>query len=189
MSSGDNVTQLLIDWSNGDQEALRRLTPIVLGDLHRQAASYLRRERTGHTLQPTALVNEVYLRLVDQKRVRWRDRAHFFAVAAQLMRRILVDSARAHRADKRGGWAEKVRLDEASDVPVSRDVDLVALDEALVALAALDERQVRIVELRFFAGLTIEETAEVLGIGNSTVNRDWRDARVWLYRELARARG
>ncbi len=128
MSSKDDVTQLLIDWSDGDREALRRLTPIVLDDLHRLAASYLRRERTGHTLQATALVNEVYMRLVDQKRVRWRDRAHFFAVAAQFMRRILVDSARAHRADKRGGWAEKVKLDEASDVPASRDVDAMLRD-------------------------------------------------------------
>ena len=186
MSSRDDVTQLLIDWSHGDKGALRRLTPIVLDDLHRQAASYLSRERTGHTLQATALVNEVFLRLVDQTRVRWRDRAHFFAVAAQFMRRILVDSARAHRTDKRGGWAEKVRLDEASDVPVSRDIDLVALDEALEALAVLDERQARIVELRFFAGLTIDETSEVMGIAKSTVNRDWRDARAWLHRELAR---
>ncbi len=192
--SGDtgntDVTQLLLDWSGGDAAALDRLMPLVLADLRRQASGYLRRERSGHTLQPTALVNEVYLRLVDQQRAHWKSRAHFFAVAAQLMRRILVDHARAHQADKRGGWAHIVALDEASDAPEEQavaNVDLLALDDALTALAALDERQARVVELRYFAGLTIPETAEVLGVTHATISRDWRNARAWLLLRLGDA--
>jgi RNA polymerase sigma factor (TIGR02999 family) len=162
--------------------------PLVLADLRRQASGYLRRERSGHTLQPTALVNEVYLRLVDQQRAHWKGRAHFFAVAAQLMRRILVDHARAHLADKRGGWAQIVTLDEASDAPEEKavaNVDLLALDDALTELSNLDERQGRVVELRYFAGLTIPETAEVLGVTHATISRDWRNARAWLLLRLS----
>jgi len=186
LSSKNEVTQLLLDWSAGDEQALEQLIPIVVEDLRRRAAGYLRRERRGHTLQPTALVNEVYLRLVDQRRVQWRNRAHFFGVAAQLMRRILVDHARAHRAAKRGGWVEKVALDEAIDALVERDIDLIALDEALCRLAGLHQRRGRVVELRFFAGLTLDETAEVLGVTRATVSRDWRGAKAWLARELRR---
>ncbi|MEM7351854.1 MAG: sigma-70 family RNA polymerase sigma factor [Acidobacteriota bacterium] len=181
----DDVTELLQAWSDGDRIALDRLMPLIMAELKRRAGSYLQRERQGHTLQPTALVNELYLRLIDQNRSRWRDRAHFFAVTAQLMRHILVDHARAHRADKRGGWAEKIELDEERDATPG-GVDLIALDDALNALSALDERQGRIVELRFFAGLTIPETAAVLGIAEPTVSRDWRNARAWLMRELGR---
>ncbi len=186
-SSKNEVTQLLLDWSAGDEQALKRLIPIVVEDLRRRAAGYLRRERRGHTLQPTALVNEVYLRLVDQKRVQWRNRAHFFGVAAQLMRRILVDHARAHQAEKRGGWIEKVALDEAVDALVERDIDVIALDEALARLSGLHQRKGRVVELRFFAGLTLDETAEVLGVTRATISRDWRGAKAWLARELRRS--
>ncbi|MCP3964363.1 MAG: sigma-70 family RNA polymerase sigma factor [bacterium] len=179
-----DVTQLLQNWSDGSKEALDQLMPVVLDELRRQAQGYMSRERPSHTLEPSALVNEVYLRLVDQNRARWRDRVHFFAVAAQIMRRILVDHARAHQADKRGGWAQKVELDEAADIYEEQRVDLVSLDEALVELGALDERQARVVELRFFAGLTIRETAEVLGITHATVSRDWKSAKAWLYRRI-----
>ena len=187
MSTPQDVTDILGAWSEGDPEALERLMPLIVSDLRRQAESYLRRERVSHTLQPTALVNEVYLRLVDQKRAQWRDRAHFFAVAAQLMRRILVDHARAHAAGKRGGWVEKVKLDEARDIPADdTPVDLVALDDALKRLAKMDERQAKVVELRYFAGLTIEETAEVVGVTHATISRDWRNARAWLLLEFKR---
>jgi RNA polymerase sigma factor (TIGR02999 family) len=174
------ITQLLLDWTQGDETALEELLPLVFEELRRQASGYLRRERSGHTLQPTALVNEVYLRLIDQKRVRWKNRAHFFGVAAQLMRRILVDHARARHADKRGGPGEELPLDEALDTPIETDVDLLALDDALAALSQLDSRQARVVELRFFAGMTIEETAEVLGVTHATVERDWRSAKAYL---------
>jgi RNA polymerase sigma factor (TIGR02999 family) len=184
----DNVTKLLLDWSEGDERALERLMPIVYADLHRQAARYLRRERVGHTLQTTALIHEAYLRLVNQRRVRWQNRAHFFAVAARLMRRILVDHARARGADKRGGSQVKVPLDEAIAAREERDVDLVALDEALTRLAALDERQERIVELRFFGGLSVEETAEVLSVSAATVKNDWGMAKAWLRHELQEER-
>ncbi len=181
--AGD-VTELLRAWSGGDRLALDQLMPLIMDELKRRAGSYLRGERPGHTLQPTALVNELYLRLVDQDRSTWHDRAHFFAITAQLMRRILVDHARSRRADKRGGdWAETIALDEGRDV-ATNGIDIVMLDNALSALSALDERQGRIVELRFFAGLTIPETAEVLGIAQPTVSRDWRNARAWLMREL-----
>ncbi len=181
-----DVTQLLVDWSNGDQQALERLLPLVYDELRRRARLYLSRERDGHTLQPTALVNEAYLRLIDQTRVRWQDRTHFLAVAAQVMRRILVDHARTRKRSKRGGGAAAVGLDEVQLAAPERAVDLVALDDALEALAQLDPRQAAIVEQRYFGGMTIEETAQRLGISPATVKRDWEGARAWLYRELRR---
>ena len=182
--SAENVTQLLLDWSRGDEQALDNLLPVVYEHLRRQAARYLRRERQGHTLQTTALIHEVYLRLVDQGRVQWQNRAHFFAIAAQLMRRILVDHARGHQAAKRGGLALKLPLEDAMVASGERDIDLVELDEALTRLAALDARQSRIVELRFFSGLSVEETAEVLGVSAGTVKNDWSMAKAWLRREM-----
>lgn len=179
-----DVTNLLSAWKEGDQRALEELMPLIVDDLRRQAEVYLRWERPGHTLQATALVNEVYMRLVEQKEIDWKDRSHFFAVAAKTMRWILVDYARAHRAGKRGGWIEKVQLDEARDVVQEGAVDLVALDDALKTLSTLDPRQGQIVELRFFGGLTIDETAEVLGVAQATVSRDWRNAKAWLQHEL-----
>jgi RNA polymerase sigma factor (TIGR02999 family) len=178
-----DVSALLRAWSDGDQGALKRLTPIVYDELHRLARRYMRRERPGHSLQTTALVNEAYMRLVDYERMQWKNRAHFFAVSAQLMRRILVEHARRHNL-KRGGGVPHVSLDEAVVVGGDRDVDLLALDEAMNALARLDPRKVRVVEMRFFGGLDVEETAEVLKVSPVTVKRDWRAARAWLYREL-----
>src|SRR5881394_2248906 len=178
-----DVSTLLRAWSNGDQSALDRLAPIVYGELRRLAGHYLRGERTGHSLQATALVNEAYLRLVDYKRMRWENRAHFFAVSAQLMRRILVDHARRHNL-KRGAGVQHVALEEAAIVGSDPDTDLVALDDAMIALARVDPRKVQVVEMRFFGGLSVEETAEVLKISPVTVKRDWRGARAWLYREL-----
>ena len=175
---------LLRAWSGGDQTALERLTPIVYRELHRLAGRYMRRERPGHSLQTTALVNEAYMRLVGYTRMRWQDRAHFFAVAAQVMRRILVEHARRHNL-KRGGDVPHVALDEAALVGADADVDLVALDDAMTALARVDPRKMQVVEMRFFGGLSVEETAEVLGISPVTVKRDWRMAKAWLYRELA----
>lgn len=162
--------------------------PFVYDELRRLADHYLRQERPDHTLQPTALVHEAYLRLVDQSRVEWQSRAHFIGVAAQLMRRILVDYARRHHASKRGGFREKLSLDEAVDYSQTRDLDLVALDDALNALEQFDERQSRIVELRFFGGLTIEETAEALGVSPATVKVEWNMAKAWLRREISRAK-
>ena len=188
--SGDtqvDVTGLLVNWSNGDQQALEELMPLVYGELRRLAKAYLRRERSDHTLQSTALVNEAFLRLVNQRNVQWKNRAHFFGIAAQLIRRILVDHARAHQADKRGAGAFKLSLDEAIGVAEKQDLDLVALDDALKRLTELDPQQGRIVELRFFAGLSIEETGEVLGVSPATVKRDWSTARAWLYRDLSKA--
>jgi RNA polymerase sigma-70 factor (ECF subfamily) len=184
MSSPEDVTQILQEVSGGDKEAPARLMPLVYDELRRLADHYLRHERPDHTLQPTALVHEAYLRLVDQTRVDWQNRAHFFGVAAQLMRRILVDHARRHQASKRGGFQQKLTLDEAVDYSQTRDVDLVKLDDALTALAKFDARQSRIVELRFFGGLTIEETAEALGISPATVKVDWSMAKAWLRREI-----
>ncbi len=184
MSTPTDVTQLLLDWRAGDEVALGRLMPVIYEDLHRQAAGYLRHERVDHTLQPTALINEVYLKLIDQNRIRWRNRAQFFGVAAQLMRRILVDHARKRRRGKRGGGAIRVPLEAAAGAGGERDVDLVALDGALDDLAKLSPRQGRVVELRFFAGLTIDETAEVLDVSPATVKIDWRMARAWLFRHL-----
>jgi len=180
------VTRLLIEWSDGDSGALDALMPLVYDELRRLARSYLGRERGDHTLQPTALVNEAYLRLVDQRRVKWQNRAHFFGIAAQIMRRLLVDHARSVRAEKRGGGATKLELDEAvSAVAADREIDLEDLDRALERLTAIDERQSRIVELRYFAGATNEETAEALGIAVATVKRDWTMARAWLRTQLA----
>ncbi len=174
----------MIDWSNGSRTALDALMPAVYGELRRLAARYLSRERSDHTLQPTALVNEAYLRLIDQHSVRWQNRAHFYGIAAQLMRRILVDHARGQAAAKRGGTAATLPLDQADAAAAPPEVDVVALDEALARLSAFDERQGRLVELRFFGGLTIEESAEVLGVSAATVKREWALAKAWLYREL-----
>jgi RNA polymerase sigma factor (TIGR02999 family) len=177
---------LLVRWRGGDREALDALIPLVYNELRRIARSYLKDERTGHTLQSTALVHEAYMRMVAQNLPQWQNRAHFFSVAAQLMRQILVDHARSHRASKRGGQVYKLALDEAQDQPRARDLDVIALDDALKTLAELDPQQSRVVELRFFGGLSIEDTSEVLGVSPSTIKRDWNTARVWLYRELDR---
>ena len=179
-----NVTQLLIGWSKGDKEALDALLPLVYEELRQQASRYLRRERVGHTLQTTALIHEAYLKLVDQKNVHWQNRAHFFGIAAQLMRRILVDHARSKKRAKRGGSDIRVSFNEANALAPVQDLDIVALDEALARLAEVDEQQSRIVELRFFSGLTVEETAEVLSISPATVKRDWSMAKAWLHREI-----
>ncbi len=181
----NDVTQLLGEWSNGDRNALEKLTPLVYGDLRRIARKHLSAERVGHTLQCTALVNEAYMKLVDQRNRQWQNRAHFFAVSAQLIRRILVDYARAHKADKRGGQAAKVSIEDVAVAAAEREVDLVALDDALQLLAEMDAQQARIVELRYFAGLTIEETAEVMHISPATVKRDWVVAKAWLRREIS----
>ncbi|HKE56690.1 MAG TPA: sigma-70 family RNA polymerase sigma factor [Pyrinomonadaceae bacterium] len=185
----ENVTQLLLGWGNGDKEALDQLMPIVYDELRRQAARYLRRERAGHTLQTTALINEAYIRLVDQKRVHWQNRAHFFGIAAKMMRRILVDHARTKKRAKRGGSDVRVSLADATLVSKSRDLDIVALDQALERLGKVDEQQARVVELRFFSGLTVEETAEVLSISAATVKRDWSMAKAWLHREITDDQG
>jgi RNA polymerase sigma factor (TIGR02999 family) len=182
--SPNEVTQLLLDWSEGDKAALDRLMPLVYDELRRLARYYMRRERPGHTMQTTALVNEAYLRLIDQKSVRWQNRAHFFGIASQMMRRILVDHARSRHYAKRGGGAEKVSLDEAMIVSEERASDVVALDDALKSLEAIDQRKSQIVEMRFFGGLSIEETAEVLGVSPGTVMRDWTLAKAWLHREI-----
>jgi RNA polymerase sigma-70 factor, ECF subfamily len=179
-----DITELLLAWNGGDSDALGRLMPLVDDELRRLAHSYMARERSGHTLQTTALVNEAYLRLVDSSRVRWQNRAHFFAVSAQLMRRILVDFARARQKLKRGGDVVQVSLDDAGEISAERGPDLIALDDALKTLAAFDERKSRVVELRFFGGLSVEETAEVLEVSPVTVMRDWGMAKAWLLREL-----
>lgn len=181
------VTELLQQWSVGRQDALDELWPAIYGELRRLAASYLRRERPNHTLQATALVHEAFLKLVDQRAVRWQNRAHFFGIAAQMMRRILVDHARAHTASKRGSGIRPLSLDEALAVAPTSDVDLLALDEALTRLAEVDPRQGRVVELRFFGGLTVDETAEVLHVSPATIGREWTLAKAWLYAELGRA--
>ena len=182
------VTQLLLQWSRGDEQALSRLMPLVFDELHRIAEGYFRKERPDHTLQPTALVNEVYLRLVDRRRVQWQNRAQFLGFAAQLMRHILVDHARSRLTAKRGGQAVTVTLDEAIGLPESPDLDILALDDCLNRLQGMDERQAKLVELRFFAGLTVEETAEVLQASTTTVKREWRTAKLWLMRELKQQR-
>ena len=179
------LTQLLVEWSNGDKAALDQLMPLVYEELRRVAESYLRRERAGHTLQPTALVNEVYLRLIDEKNMTWQSRAHFLGVAAQLMRFILIDHARARASAKRGGPAKKVSLDDAINFFEQKELDLIELDCALGKLELIDPQQGRIVELRFFGGLTIEETAEVLDVSPATVKREWSMAKAWLHRELS----
>ena len=180
------VTQLLIAWGNGEEEALEKLVPLIYDELRRIARRYMKREPAGHTLQTTALVNEAYLRLIEQKGMKWQNRAHFFAISAQLMRRILVSMARARHANKRGGEARQVSLDEALMISEERAAELVALDEAMNELAALDPRRSRVVELRYFGGLSVEETAEVLNISPETVMRDWKRAKAWLYTELNR---
>ncbi|MFL6228568.1 MAG: sigma-70 family RNA polymerase sigma factor [Pyrinomonadaceae bacterium] len=183
-SSPHEVTRLLVQLTDGDHDALDALLPLVYAELRRLAASYLRRERDGHTLQPTALVHEAYLRLIDQTQVRWQNRAHFFGVAAQMMRRILVDHARSQQAEKRGGDVQKFSLDENIDVSGERASDLVPLDEALERLAEIDPTKSRVVELRFFGGLSVEETAEVLGVSAPTVKRQWRMAKAWLFGQV-----
>jgi RNA polymerase sigma factor (TIGR02999 family) len=180
------LTQLLVDWRRGDKAALDKLMPLVYQELRRIARRYMRGERAGHSLQSAALVNEAYLRLIDIKRIDWQNRAHFFAMAAQLMRRTLVDHARSRNYAKRGGVQQKVSLSEADQFAGKPDVDLVALDDALTTLAAMNERQSRIVELQYFGGLTIKETAEVLRVSHTTVERDWTVAKAWLRRELSR---
>lgn len=177
------VTRILQEWNSG-ADARERLMPLVYAELRRLAQTYLRRERPAHTLQPTALVHEAYLRLVDQSRVEWQSRSHFFSVASQMMRRVLIDHARAHASEKRGGRGPRLSLDEAAIVPEERAAELLALDEALRRLTDTDERKGRVVELRFFGGLSISETAEVLGVHTATVERDWVVAKAWLYREI-----
>jgi RNA polymerase sigma factor (TIGR02999 family) len=180
-----DVTHLLAEWKHGDQTALDRLMPLVYNELRRIAARYLHSERSGHTLQTTALVHEAYLRLVDENRIEWQGRAHFFGVAATLIRNILVDHARARKAIKRGAGMTKLSLEEAFAVPGGEDADILAVDDALRELSQIDPRQAQIVELRFFAGLTIEETAEFLQISPSTIKRDWILAKTWIYRALS----
>jgi RNA polymerase sigma factor (TIGR02999 family) len=177
----ENITQLLIDLSNGDRNAVDLLLPVIYDELRKLAANYLRRERPDHTLQPTALVHEAYIRLVDQTRVNWQNRAHFFGVAAQLMRRLLVDHARRHNAEKRGQNFQKISLDENIDKAGERSTMLLALDDALQALAQFDEQKARVVELRYFGGLSIEETADVMGVTPTTIKRHWRFAKAWLH--------
>jgi RNA polymerase sigma-70 factor (ECF subfamily) len=180
------ITQLLERWSEGDQEALDQLTPLVYGELRRLAGAYLRRERPEHTLQPTALVNEAFLKLIDQHSIRWQNRAQFYGVAAQLMRRILVDHARVHYAAKRGGDRYQVPLEKIGGFGSQPDADLLAFHEVLDRLALIDAEQGRLVELRFFGGLTIEETAEVMHVSHATVEREWKMAKAWLKRELTK---
>jgi RNA polymerase sigma factor (TIGR02999 family) len=180
----DNVTKLLLELSKGDRAAVDSLLPVIYDELRKLAANYLRRERPDHTLQPTALVHEAYLRLVDQTRVDWQNRAHFFGVAAQIMRRLLVDHARKHNAEKRGQDFQKLSLDENIDRAVERSAELIALDDALRTLATFDEQKARMVELRYFGGLSIEETAKVLGVTPTTIKRHWRLAKAWLHGEM-----
>ena len=182
----DDITALLVAWGRGDEAALQQLIPLVHRELHEIARRCLKGERPGHTLQPTALVNEAYLRLVDVRRMSWNDRTHFFAMSARLMRRVLVDFARSRQYQKRGGGAMKVSLDDVHGVSTERGQDLVALDDALTTLSAIDERKARVIEMRFFGGLTAEETAAVLDVSRETVLRDWRLARAWLMHELLR---
>lgn len=182
-----DVTQLLVEWSKGDKEALDKLMPLIHAELRRLAHHYMSRERGDHTLQTTALVNEAYLRLVNRKEVQWQNRTHFFAIAATLMRNILVDHARSHAYAKRGGGAHKIDLNEALVASQQRAAEVVALDDALTRLAVIDPQQSRIVELRFFGGLTIEETADVLDISPATIKREWKTAKAWLYQELAKS--
>ena len=185
MPQPSEVTQLLLAWSDGDDAALEKLIPLVYDELRRLARRYMVRERSGHTLQTTALVNEAYLRLVDLKEVQWQNRAHFFAVSAKLMRHILVDFARSRGYKKRGGGAPQIPIDQALEVSVDEPEDLIRLDDALNSLAQFDERKSRVVELRFFGGLSVEETAHVLKVSPDTVMRDWKMAKVWLLRELS----
>ena len=183
----NQVSKLLSDWNKGDPQAREELMPLVYNELRKLAAAHLRRERDDHTLQPTALVHEVYLRLLDQRNVQWQDKTHFFGVAAQMMRRILVDHARGHVADKRGGGLPKVPLNEAIAMSRERPAEMLALDDSLKRLASNDPQQARIVELRVFVGLTIEQTAQAMDISPATVKRDWNLAKAWLLREIDKA--
>jgi RNA polymerase sigma factor (TIGR02999 family) len=188
VDSPHGITRLLKAWGEGEQAALERLAPLIFEELHRIAERYMRREKPGNTLQTTALVNEAWLHLAGGATVRWQDRAHFFAVSSQIMRRILVDMARARSAGKRGGRIQQYRLNESIDAAPQRDAELIALDDALEGLARLDERKERVVEMRFFGGLSVEETAAVLKISPQSVMRDWKLARAWLQREICNAR-
>jgi RNA polymerase sigma factor (TIGR02999 family) len=188
-SPPQEITQLLLAWRGGDQTALNQLMPLVYQELRRQARYFIDHERPGHMLQATALVNEAYLRLIDSSRVQWESRAHFFAVAGQLMRRVLVDAARARQSRKRGGEWVQISLAEAVVIPQRRGADLIALDDALNALAAMDQRKSGSVVMRFFGGLSVEDTAAVLNVSPDTVMRDWQLAKVWLYRELSKDEG
>lgn len=179
------ITQLLDKWSSGNQSALDELYPLVYDELHCLASRYMSRERKGHTLQTTALINEAYVRLVDQRNVHWANRSHFFAISAQIMRRILIDHARSHAYAKRGGGQQKVSLDETATLQVARAAALISLDDALQSLAKIDQRRSQVVELRYFGGLSNEEIAQALGISPNTVTRDWNMARAWLYQQLA----
>jgi RNA polymerase sigma factor (TIGR02999 family) len=185
-NSDSGPTELLRAWSQGDGAALDRLVPLVYEELHRLARRYMRQERPDHTLQATSLVNEAYLRLIDVNRVEWRNRAHFLALAAQMMRRILVESARNRQRQKRGGGAAHVSLDDVPELPNSKDCDLAALSDALTGLGAFDARMSQVVELRFFGGLTVDETADVLNVSPETVMREWKTAKAWLLREIRR---
>lgn len=185
--SAHDITRMLIELTDGNTEVVNQILPHIYDELRKLASSYLRRERSDHTLQPTALVHEAYMKLIDQKKVRWQNRAHFFGIAAQVMRRILLDHARKHKADKRGGEAEKLPLEEEIlVVSHEKSAELIALDDALEALAAIDPQKAKIVELRYFGGLSIEETAEVMGVSVPTINRQWRMAKAWLYGQIAR---
>lgn len=184
--STHDITRMLIELTDGNTEVVNSILPHIYDELRRLAGSYLRRERADHTLQPTALVHEAYMKLIDQKKVKWQNRAHFFGIAAQVMRRILLDHARKHKADKRGGEAEKLPLEEEIlVVSHEKSNELIALDDALDALAAIDPQKAKIVELRYFGGLSIEETAEVMGVSVPTINRQWRTAKAWLYGQIA----
>jgi RNA polymerase sigma-70 factor (ECF subfamily) len=182
--SSKNITELILAWGNGDKEAINQLIPLIYSELHRLAARYMRRENAGHTLQTTALVNEAYCKLVDQKNVQWQNRAHFFGIAAQAMRRILVDHARSRSRLKRGGDAKKISLDESALIPQPEVKELISLDDALTRLAQFDPQKSRIVEMKFFGGLSMEEIAEVEKVSKSTIEREWRKAKAWLYHEI-----
>lgn len=182
-----DVTQILRDWNEGDADAPERLMPLVYDEMRRLARTFLSRERNSHTLQPTALVNEAYLRLVDQTRVNWQNRAHFYGIASRMMRRVLIDHARAHATEKRGGGTIRLSIDDVQVSLEERATSFVALDEAMKRLEQMDERKCKVVEMRFFGGLSDEEIAEVLGVTTRTVLRDWKTARLWLYRELSEA--
>ena len=184
MTSDADITALLVDWNNGDKSAMERLLPLVERELHRLAHSYMRREDPNHTLQTTALINETYLRLIDQRKVQWQNRAHFFGIAAQIMRRILLNYARDQNRLKRGGRAIHVSLSEAMVMPAEKDREIIALNDALTRLEAIDERKSKVVELRYFGGLTVPEVAEVLNVSEITVMRDWAFAKAWLSREM-----
>jgi RNA polymerase sigma factor (TIGR02999 family) len=188
MASDLDITSLLVDWNNGDKSAMERLLPLVEKELHRLAHAYMRREDPNHTLQTTALINETYLRLVDQRKVQWQNRAHFFGIAAQIMRRILLNYARDQNRQKRGGKTIHVSLSEALIMPAEKDREIIALNDALNRLEEVDARKAKVVELRFFGGLTVEEVAEVLQVSDITVMRDWKFAKAWLAREMADGR-